>query len=739
MNRKQRRAQGPQAKPTEDLGRSFTEGMKLYRAKSFTQAEKIFKNIVQKAPHHADSQHILGSIYLGKGQAAKALVPLKAALDLQPDNAEYYNSLGKALKDNKKFDKAIECFTRALDLQSDYADAHFSIVTLKQKNPDIDIDLKDLNKKYASPELAEAYKTIGQILRSKDKYKESIASFIQATQLQPDDAEAFSYLALAHLVNNETADALFSIKKAIQKDPDNPEYKIYLSYILSNNRLTQFDPDLKALIEEVLAHKNVSLQLFTSAWFSHLLIDPEFSAINDALALDNYDAFEKWISALPDLTFLNEPYLLNGLKKLLIPHRELERFFTFCRRHLLNSADTTPLLPFLTALAEHSFLNEYVFHETTEEKEQVAALEKDIRENFTSFDDAELIRKTALLSCYKALFEWMDDNTDLQDRCRAIDDKNFQSVFTIQMEEPLEERAIKENIEHIGEIENKISQAVREQYEENPYPRWNAIKTVKTTMNDNDFLANRTNARYKILLPGCGTGQQSIQNCVTFPDSDILAVDLSQSSLAYAIRKTKEYGFDNITYKHADILQLNTLDRQFDIIECTGVIHHMEDPMAGWRVLTDLLRPGGYMKLGLYSEIARQGIVTARELIADMGLGNTADDIRKGRALIKDHPDQKALSTIFLSSDFYSLSMCRDLVFHVQEHRFTIPQIQDCLKELGLQFQSFSLSNAQVSHGYKKMFPDDADGNNLNNWHQYEEANPTTFAKMYQFWMHKPG
>ena len=81
-------------------------------------------------------------------------------------------------------------------------------------------------------------------------------------------------------------------------------------------------------------------------------------------------------------------------------------------------------------------------------------------------------------------------------------------------------------------------------------------------------------------------------------------VDLSLASLAYAQRKSNELSFTNIDYLQADILHLHQLGKEFDIIESVGVLHHMDEPMAGWRVLVDLLKPGGLMKIGLYSEFA---------------------------------------------------------------------------------------------------------------------------------------
>ena len=86
------------------------------------------------------------------------------------------------------------------------------------------------------------------------------------------------------------------------------------------------------------------------------------------------------------------------------------------------------------------------------------------------------------------------------------------------------------------------------------------------------------------------------------------AVELSLASLAYAKRMSTEFNFTNIHYLQADILHLHQIDKKFDIIESSGVLHHMNNPMAGWKVLVDLLKPDGLMKISLYSEFARKHI-----------------------------------------------------------------------------------------------------------------------------------
>ena len=156
--------------------------------------------------------------------------------------------------------------------------------------------------------------------------------------------------------------------------------------------------------------------------------------------------------------------------------------------------------------------------------------------------------------------------------------------------------------------------------------------------------------------------------------------------------------------------------------------------MAGWRVLVDLLKPGGLMKIGLYSELARQNIVRVRKEIALLRLGTSKADIRRFRqSLAESHDKNHQLLT--KSTDFFSLSALRDLIFHVQEHRFTLPQIKNCLDELGLKFCGFE--NKDAISSFKEIFGKEADIYDLALWHQFEERNSRAFAGMYQFWCQK--
>jgi SAM-dependent methyltransferase len=234
----------------------------------------------------------------------------------------------------------------------------------------------------------------------------------------------------------------------------------------------------------------------------------------------------------------------------------------------------------------------------------------------------------------------------------------------------------------------------------------------------------------RILVAGCGTGQNAIATALRFSGASVLAVDLSRASLGYARRKTLELGLKTIEYRQADILALGALEERFDLVECSGVLHHLEDPFEGWRILAGLRKPGGLMRVGLYSEAGRQAVTRARELIAARGFAPDAAGIRACRAAIRNEP---SLAEIARNEDFYSMSGCRDLLFHVHEQRFSLPQIETMLARLGLRFLGFELPDSGATLGrYKAKFGEDP---SLKNWDMFEREFPNTFSRMYQFWV----
>ena len=176
----------------------------------------------------------------------------------------------------------------------------------------------------------------------------------------------------------------------------------------------------------------------------------------------------------------------------------------------------------------------------------------------------------------------------------------------------------------------------------------------------------------QILIAGCGTGQHPIETALRLIGADILAVDLSVTSLCYAQRKSRAHGIEpGLQYAQADILELGAIGRSFDLIEAGGALHHLGDPLAGWRVLLSILRPGGVMRGRSLQRACASHFMAVRAFIAEHGYGQSADDIRRFRQDLLATGSETARRIAAENRDFYSTSECRDLLFHSQEHRFT--------------------------------------------------------------------
>ena len=145
-----------------------------------------------------------------------------------------------------------------------------------------------------------------------------------------------------------------------------------------------------------------------------------------------------------------------------------------------------------------------------------------------------------------------------------------------------------------------------------------------------------------------------------YANCHVTAVDLSLTSLAYAKRKSDELNVNNISYLQADILDLHKLDKKFDIIECSGVLHHMDKPLDGWKVLKSLLKPHGLMRIGLYSELARKDIKKIRQASTSCGLTMADLEIKKFRRSLRF--SRYRIEGTINGRDFFSLSSFRDLV-----------------------------------------------------------------------------
>ncbi len=429
-----------------------------------------------------------------------------------------------------------------------------------------------------------------------------------------------------------------------------------------------------------------------------------------------------------------EPLLHTLLRRFIVPNLGMEHFLTALRARFLamHTAGAKALATYnavLTSLAMQAHINGYIYDQTPQEAEQSKRLMHNVSNESTGL----------ILACYLSPVSFIE--------ALPHSDTPFMRFAQSLVQEMQQWRERAERIPARGMSENAISQAVMRQYEEHPYPRWLHLAEILAETPQQflyrlfpafDASVLALNNTPDILIAGCGTGRQALEVARRYPLSQVTAIDLSRPSLGYALGKTEEYGITNVSYYQADILRLPEFPQRFDIVESTGVLHHMQDPMRGWRALVETLKPGGLMKIALYSAKARESITRCRAEIAKRGIGESEPEIRQFRRLLMQTPNASSHFPFMLASDFFSMPECRDLLFHRQEHCTSLPEIARAITSLGLRMIGFDLPNVNLLERYIAAFPDEYHWNNLDNWHQLEMRSPLMFFGMYQFWCYKP-
>ena len=696
------------------------------------------KLLTKKFTHSAEIWGILGSSLLCQGNFKEAIEGYRQALRIKPDYVEVYCNIGDALKGNGDLQEAIKHYKQAITIMPDNANVYNNIGTVLIAVGDTDKAINNFKQAIAiKPDLLEAYNNLGNALCSKNDLNAGIKIYKQAILLQPNCAELLNNMGVALQSNNDLENAINSYAKAIRLRFDFDEAYFNMGLALKNVIFTTPNTDVQKIIVSILNKKTyVKPKDILKASIS--LLKSDFSIENVIKNFSTKKPGQLIQEVVQVLT--NIPLLLKLMSVCPIADPELEVIFRKVRNVLLLSVNKTvfseEILLFLSTLGLQCFINEFVYSENEKETKAIEELEFLISEILSKGQQPNP-QFILCLASYKALheYEWISF---------LRINNNIADVFTMHVMEPMQEKKIKTYIPVLENITNKVSSNVRAQYEINPYPRWiNTCLTLKPlsisgVINEVDLRTfNKKINDIKnpnILIGGCGTGEHSTNSAIRFQNSNVLAIDLSLSSLAYAKRKTEEFNLKNIEYLQADILNIEKLKRQFDIVESVGVLHHMDNPIEGWEKLTDCLKPGGLMKIGLYSQLARQDIEKIRKKIEKLNF--KIDDV--AMKVFRDeliNSGKENYKYIMQSPDFYCLSSLRDLIFHVQEHRFTLPQIKDCLSRLGLKFCGFE-SN-EILKSFKLINSGVNDPYDLDKWSFYEKNNPLTFSNMYQFWCQK--
>lgn len=689
------------------------------------EAESLCRTAHESAPMDPSVLHMLGLALALRHGHDEALPLLERAAQLQPGEPEFLFDLARAQHDAGKDDEAMAAYQRTIKLAPAWPAPWINLGSLllghARAAEAVDL-LQRASQRF--PEDADLTNTLGNALGGLGYHQEALAAYRQSARLAPARPDILHNQAYAHHRLGDHAAALAIAMDGLSRSPEHLGLKVLAGNVLCQYRPAQYAPSHANLLATALKEGwSETTALSSAAW--HLL---------------------GLVPGHGNGPAPNQPHplLLAVLRHGLVNHPLWEIRLTDLRKQWLADVLDTPRFPseqleLATALAEQCFHNEYVFMLTAEEKQQLDLLGERLSQ--LSLAGPDVHGALAVYAAYRPL-----SSLPIPLPERGALPPCLDRLFRQQVSEPQEEMEIAATLPSLTPIAQGLSARVRQQYEENPYPRWNSVPLLAPAGSPSQAMATLfpghspfgLPASPRILIAGTGTGLNAILTARRFPSADILAIDLSRASLAYAARKARELGHTNIHFAQADILNLTSWPEHFHVIESVGVLHHMDDTLGAWRILANLLAPGGVMKIGLYSRLGRADLKPLQEAIRKRGLVGAADEIRtvRAQALAREAPSD--WSAITVRHDFYTLSTCRDLLFHVHEREFGLDEIATMIEALRLQFLGFEFSGPAIPLKYRDRYPEDQGMCDLGSWHEWEKAHPAQFSGMYQFWARRP-
>ena len=713
----------------------------------FREASRKYLEVLRIQSDHPVALHHLGLCCYRTGSHEQARNLIFQSVSIQQNNAVAHDHLGVVLVALNDFIHAEASFKSAIAIQPSYVDAYHNLGALLIKQKHYSRALAILESSPSTPKGAlSRHKLLGQTHLLLGNTDQALTHLEQALMQRSSDPDVLSDIATALEKQSRHSEALKFHSLAIGRRPgENRHWQLFCDCLKILTASTPSSAGVEIRLQHLIRSETLPMQDLVQTVIVAAEHDTQIAEV-----------LSRW--AKPDAVGISDPWsdmitlakctsLMMLMSATPIDNIALERILTRCRREMLTS-DTSrddEILPLAISLALQCFNNEYAYVVSEAEKQAISQLENKLAKIIADGATPNPVELT-ILAAYSPLSHYAWAN--------ILTAQNWPSslppVIERQIKEPLEENEIRPTIGQLTKISDGVSSSVRDMYEQNPYPRWinAAVRRYDLSIADvltsppillelGDYVAPDAP---EILVAGCGTGQHSIQPATRYKASKVTAVDLSLASLAYAKRQSAKLNIDNISFFQADILQLDEIEKQFDVVECVGVLHHLENPFLGWETLVRRVKPGGLMKIGLYSEAARQDVLAGRKIVAEQNFEPTADGIRTCRQYIinaaaKGDP---VLAQLCRRSDFHSLSACRDLIFHIQEHRFTLPEIKEYLKTLNLEFLDFEMNFAGQLGNFRKELNGFSAEKRLDKWHAYELDNPDTFRAMYQFWCRKP-
>ena len=611
-----------------------------------------------------------------------------------------------------------------------------------------------LLKKY--PNHHELEQTMATIYLNQGEIDKSLSMLQKIVNEKNDNEYTHYFLLIIHARKNNFLKSLDSFFQALSIRKDFEEvYKLFFSYLSEVK-----DIDYSALSENKL--KNFILYGVKN----HLVLMSNAKIFIQNIILEDLKQYKE-IILKGELTNFKSIYLSSEdkillmyfLKRTIITNPFLEELITSIRSSILkefnnkenSNSQTNQFEIIISAIFHQSYLNGHIWLSTENDKIILNDLIKDTKSRINNKENVKFLDIAIIGTFYN-----LDEDIEIKNyfikefRQEKKDFFNEIKVFFNELDDG------KKNLKSIKKgklIKEKTSKKLEKFYDDNFSLPWGRVNTLgeiefleylKINIRPYDLLGKKEFSKSpKILYAGCSSGKEALKlNPVK--NSEIDVIDISLKNLIYAQKKTVEHNIKNITFYHLDYLDIETLNKKYDVIIVDKILNQIDDIDYGFKIMLDHLNDGGFAKIILKSPIANNEIDIAREKIDlktknNIKGGDLINDIRE--YLIKSNDAD--FDRIKSMPAFFNRRSLNRLLSPMYKSLPDIKEIKKMISIYNLEFIGWGnfITNRLLKEAivklYAENFKDDFLRKNLDNWNTFEKENPIIFSNVYSFWIRK--
>jgi len=661
-----------------------------------SQSIKVHRNRAYDGFHLTQSDN--NDSRLNSRLLAQAKLDIVEALELDPDDGDSLNLLAR------------------IELESGHYHAAHQAIHLAL---------------LGAPQNGGYWYSAGHVALAQQNFSNAQEAFRKAIQFAPKETRAEASLAYTLAQDGNTVEAFQQYRELAKTQGQDLHIRSQVVMLASQIKADYYDSELEQDLLSYLRWDKVNLDQLGTLVCS--LLEFKFE-LNQQGSATNFDGIASC------------PLLLAALRHTLIKSEMLEKLIMSLRHELLTHSTqqgqiNKNYISICQAIFHYGLRNEYILPTTEAEGGMINMLENIINRSLTQFGCTALDVSGALLllGMYKS---WQ--GLEQIEKLMNLETPHWpEETYQFKMWHDEVHELAQYKFEKLTVIPKCSESKVKSQYEKFPYPRWQTLDYKK---NINYGIALRHEYKHaklphhllednlKILIAGCGTGRHALNVAKYFHGVQVLAVDISQNSLAYANHMATKFGINNIDFKLADITKLPELKEKFNIIECSGVLHHIRYYKKALTNLLSNLKPNGLIKISLYSRRTREPVIQVRKVFKQGETQLDRHKIQVVRHAIMQSDLIEKKTGITQSDDFYSMSGTVDMLFHEYEKYYTPLSIKQLCQEFNLTWLGFSNLSHKTKSDFMSFHADKADLLNLKQWDEFEEEYPHTFANMFQFY-----